>query len=65
MDHAGISETRADRYMGHAAPGVAGRYRHLLPGQIAEDAGRLDEYLSGAVAGKIVALERAAAVGAP
>ena len=31
MDPAGVSETRADRYMGHAAPGVAGRYRHLLP----------------------------------
>ena len=38
MDHAGVSETRADRYMGHSARGVAGRYRHLLPGQIAEDA---------------------------
>jgi integrase len=60
MDHAGISETRADRYMGHAAPGVAGRYRHLLPGQIEEDAGRLDEYLSGAVAGKVVEMKRPA-----
>jgi integrase len=44
LDHAGISETRADRYMGHSAPGVAGRYRHLLPGQLAEDARRVDEY---------------------
>ena len=60
MDHAGISETRADRYMGHAAPGVAGRYRHLLPGQIAEDASRLDEYLSGAIAGKVVEMKRPA-----
>ncbi len=60
MDHAGISETRADRYMGHSAPGVAGRYRHLLPGQIAEDASRLDEYLSGAVAGKVVEMKRPA-----
>jgi integrase len=60
MDHAGVSETRADRYMGHASAGVAGRYRHLLPGQLAEDAKRLDEYLSGAVAGKIVEIERAA-----
>jgi integrase len=59
MDHAGVSETRADRYMGHAAPGVAGRYRHLLPGQLAEDAKRLDEYLAGATAGKVVALPRA------
>ena len=47
MDHAGVSEARADRYMGHSAPGVAGRYRHLLPAQVAEDAKRLDEYLSG------------------
>jgi integrase len=61
MDHAGISETRADRYMGHAAKGVAGRYRHLLPGQIAEDANRLDAYLAGALAGKVVSLEAGAA----
>jgi integrase len=60
MDHAGVSETRADRYMGHSVPGVAGRYRHLLPGQIAEDASRLDEYLSGAVAGKVVEMKRPA-----
>jgi integrase len=62
MDHAGVSETRADRYMGHAAPGVAGRYRHLLPGQLAEDARRVDEYLAGAVAGKVVAIGQAQAV---
>jgi integrase len=62
MDHAGISETRADRYMGHSAPGVAGRYRHLLPGQIAEDAKRLDEYLAGAAAGKVVDIRRVEAV---
>ena len=60
MDHAGISETRADRYMGHSAPGVAGRYRHLLPGQIAEDAKRVDEYLSGSAAGKVVEMKRPA-----
>jgi integrase len=59
MDHASISETRADRYMGHAAPGVASRYRHLLPGQLAEDARRVDEYLAGAIAGKVVALAAA------
>jgi integrase len=61
MDHAGISESRSDRYMGHAAPGVAGRYRHLLPGQIAEDAMRVDEYLAGTVAGKVVEMKRPAA----
>jgi integrase len=60
LDHAGISETRADRYMGHSAPGVAGRYRHLLPGQLADDARRLDEYLAGAVAGKVVQMKRLA-----
>jgi integrase len=54
MDHAGISETRADRYMGHAAAGVAGRYRHLLSGQIAEDAKRVDEYLASAAGGKVM-----------
>jgi integrase len=52
LDAAGISETRADRYMGHAAPGVAGRYRHQLPGQIAEDAKRVDAYLDGAAPGR-------------
>jgi integrase len=62
MDHAGISETRADRYMGHARKEVAGRYRHLLPGQLAEDARRVDEYLAGAVAGKVVQLPRAESV---
>jgi integrase len=59
LDHAGVSETRADRYMGHAAAGVAGRYRHLLPGQLAEDTRRVDDYLAGAVAGKVVELPRA------
>lgn len=61
LDAAGISEARADRYMGHANPSVAARYRHLLPGQLAEDAARLDEYLSGATAGKVVSLSLAAA----
>jgi integrase len=60
MDHAGVSETRADRYMGHSAPGVAGRYRHLLPGQLAEDAKRVDEYLAGSLAGKVVEMQRPA-----
>jgi integrase len=60
LDHAGISETRADRYMGHAAPGVAGRYRHLLPGQLSEDARRVDEYLAWTTAGKVVEMKRPA-----
>jgi integrase len=62
LDHAGVSETRADRYMGHSAPGVAGRYRHLLPGQLAEDAKRVDAYLAGRTSGKIAALARSAEV---
>jgi integrase len=59
LDHARVSETRADRYMGHAALGVTGRYWHLLPGQLAEDARRVDEYLPGAIAGKVVAIGQA------
>jgi integrase len=59
MDHAGISEARCDRYMGHARSGVAGRYRHLLPAQIAEDAAKLDTYLTGATAGTVVPLAAA------
>ncbi|HEY8776580.1 MAG TPA: tyrosine-type recombinase/integrase [Gaiellaceae bacterium] len=57
LDHAGISETRADRYTGHAVGGVRGRYTHLLEAQLAEDAKRLDEYLSGVAEGKVIALE--------
>lgn len=60
LDATVISETRSDRYMGHAAPGVAGRYRHLLPGQISDDARIVDAYLSGHAAGKVVELKRPA-----
>jgi integrase len=56
LDHAGISETRADRYMGHANPSVQARYRHQLDGRLAEDAARLEEWLAGSRAGKVVAL---------
>jgi integrase len=56
LDAAGISETRADRYMGHSNPSVASRYRHQLAGQLVEDAARLDAYLTGATAGKVVAI---------
>jgi integrase len=56
LDHAGISETRADRYMGHSNPSVQARYRHQLEGQLADDAARLDAWLAGAAAGKVVAL---------
>jgi integrase len=56
LDAAGISEARADRYMGHSNPSVSARYRHQLPGQLAEDAERLEAYLNGASEGKVVAL---------
>jgi integrase len=56
LDAAGISETRADRYMGHSNGSVAGRYRHQLAGQLMEDAKTLDAYLSGSVARKVVPL---------
>jgi integrase len=59
LDAAGVSETRADRYMGHSNHSVANRYRH--PSQYIEDAARLDEYLSAAETGKIVSLEERAA----
>jgi integrase len=61
LDHAGVSETRANRMMGHSDGTVAGRYRHLLPGQLTEDAKRLDAYLEGAGSGKVVGIHRAAA----
>ena len=65
LDAAGISETRADRYMGHSNPSVANRYRHQLEGQLAEDAARLDEYLSGATAGRVVKLPSRVGVATP
>jgi integrase len=61
LDAAGISESRSDRYMGHSNRSVAARGRHQLDGQLVEDAARLEEYLSGALAGKVVALAKAAA----
>jgi integrase len=54
LDAAGISETRADRYMGHSNASVQARYRHQLEGQLADDAARLNAYLVGAISGKVV-----------
>jgi integrase len=54
LDHAGVSEARADRYMGHANPSVSARYRHQLDGQLAQDAETLENYLAGAMSGKVV-----------
>jgi hypothetical protein len=45
--------------MGHSNASVQARYRHALEGQLAEDAARLNEYLVGAAAGKIVVLAAA------
>ena len=56
MDAAGISETRADRYMGHSNPSVQGRYRHQLDGQLADDAAALTAYIEGTKMGKVVTL---------
>jgi integrase len=60
LDHAGVTPDRADRYMGHSTSStVPGRYRHLLPGQMAEDARTLDAWLAGVTAGKVVPLAAA------
>jgi hypothetical protein len=48
LDHAGVSPSRADRYMGHSNGTVQERYRHLLPSQLDEDRRTLEEYLAGA-----------------
>jgi integrase len=59
LDAAGISEARADRYMGHANPSVASRYRHQLAGQLEDDAETIEAYLAGTAAGKVVAIAAA------
>jgi integrase len=64
LDAAGISETRADRYMGHSNPSVARRYRHQLAGQLVEDADRLEAYLAGSASGKVVQIATGAHSGA-
>jgi len=54
LDQAGVPETRQRRYLGHALGDVTERYRHQLDGQLADDAKRLDKYLTGAKSGKVV-----------
>jgi integrase len=51
LDAAEVWPTRADRYMGHSDHSTPGRYRHQLEQQYAEDAARLDRYLTGAQTG--------------
>jgi hypothetical protein len=50
--------------MGHSNPSVANRYRHQLERQLVEDAKRLDRYLRGAAAGKVVPIATGAQTGA-
>lgn len=64
LDAAGVSETRADRYMGHARTDMGDRYRHQLEGQLAEDRKKLDTYLAGAASGKVVPIATGARTGA-
>jgi integrase len=59
LDATAVTPDRADRYLGHSRGTVQGRYRHLLPGQLAEDAKRVDAYLAGATSGKVVTLQAA------
>jgi integrase len=49
LDAAGVSSTRADRYMGHSDNSTPGRYRHQLELELVDDAKALSEYLSRAV----------------
>jgi integrase len=53
LDAASVSESRADRYMGHAGRTVGDRYRHRLRGQLTSDARLLDGYLTGDAAGVV------------
>jgi len=57
LDHAGISESRADRYMGHALSTTPRGYRHLLARQLVEDRERVEAYLAGATAGNVIATD--------
>ena len=61
LDAAGISEARADRYLGHAGTTVSDRYRHRLRGQLESDAALLDAYLSGR-GGRVIRLHSAASI---
>jgi integrase len=49
LDAAGISNTRADRYMGHSDNSTPGRYRHQLELELVDDAKALSAYLARAV----------------
>lgn len=59
LDAAGVSEARADRFMGHSNSSVQARYRHSLPQVLKEDGERLEAYLTGSTEGKVQALRAA------
>ena len=54
LEDAGISEARADRYMGHASTKIGRRYTHAIRGQLDADAKQLDAYLVGDSASVVV-----------
>jgi integrase len=55
-----ISETRADRYQGHASSNaLRARYTHSLDGQLALDAAAFDEYLTAAEGDVVIPLRKA------
>jgi integrase len=56
LDATTIGDTRADRYHGHSDGHVRGRYIIPPDSQLAEDAAKLDAYLAGTKAGKVVTL---------
>jgi integrase len=45
LSAAGVADSRADRYMGHADHSTPGRYRHQLDAQYLEDSNALSDYL--------------------
>lgn len=57
LDASGVSQSRADRYMGHAKQDVSEMYRHLTPEVLADDATRLEAYL-GAERAEVVSIAR-------
>jgi len=54
-----ISETRADRYMGHSTKSMRSRYTHAVDGQLDKDAAAFEEFLAASESGTLVALREA------
>ena len=51
MHTAGVPLERIGDYVGHSSNYMTDRYRHLIEGQRADDAARLDQLLTGAQTG--------------